>query len=215
MVHIYYTIINTDTTKAQWNKLFHQMPSDIQARIQRYRKEENQYQLVFGRLLLHKILHDIGHTDFELSQLQYEQHKKPFWKEGIHFSIAHSGEVVACALSDQGTIGLDVERIKPIPLKDFQHILNGKDQERLANSNKVFADFFKIWTIKEACSKADGRGLGMDVQQLFIKERMAIFEEQQWLYYALDLHEEYACHYVVEQVSEVVVRVIGNEDLSA
>jgi len=211
MVYIYYTIINSNISKTQWAKLVYQMPADIQQRIDRYRKEENKQQLVYGRLLLKQLLQDIGYVDFDLSNVQYKEHKKPFWREGIDFSIAHSGKVVACALSDQGAVGLDVERIRKIPVGDFKHILNHTDQEQLANSDTVYADFFKIWTIKEACSKADGRGLGMDVQQLFIKEKTAIFEAQEWLHFALELHEEYACHYVVEEAGETVVRLIDWE----
>jgi len=208
MVYIYYTIINPNISRVKWNQFFLQMPPDIQERVHRYRMEENKQQLVFGRLLLRRLLHDIGYADFELSNVQYREHKKPFWKDEIDFSIAHSGKVVACAVSEQGPIGLDVERIQPLPIKDFQYILNHKDQEKLASADNIHKAFFKIWTIKEACSKADGRGLGMDVQQLFIKEKTAVFEAQEWFYYGLDLHLDYACHFVVEEDREAVVRLI-------
>ena len=199
MVHIYYTVFESTIPESRWAYLVKQMPPNIQQRLLRYRKSENKYQLLLGRLLLKKILFNLGYSDFQLADVQYSDHQKPFWKDTIDFSIAHSGHVVVCAVSTEGVIGIDVERIQQLPIKDFAHILNEKDYQLLATSKHKMTTFFKLWTIKEAVSKADGRGLSMDVQRIYLEGQEALFGTQRWQYKTLDLKEGFQCHYVVPQ----------------
>ena len=135
----------------KWEFYAQQMPADIQERIRRYRKIENKYQLLIGRLLLKHGMEQLGYTDFHLEDIIYNENNCPMWKEGVHFNIAHSGNIVACAFSDEANIGIDVEQIRPIELKDFKHILNDLDYRIIENAPHFLSEFFKIWTIKEAC----------------------------------------------------------------
>jgi len=199
MVHIYYTVFESTIPENHWNALVQQMPTSIQQRLLRYRKQENQYQLLLGRLLLKKILFDLGFMDFRLSDLQYTEHQKPVWKKPIEFSIAHSGKVVICAVSTHGVIGIDVERIQNLAIEDFHHVFNSKDYQELELSTDTMKTFFKLWTIKEAVSKADGRGLGMDVQHIYINEQIAQHQQDKWYYRQLLLAEGFQCHYVSKQ----------------
>ena len=213
MIHIYYTVIEAEQPNFEWIRLLDQMPQSIQERVARYRKLQNKYQLVYGRLLLKKLLLDIGAHEFDLDFVQYDAFQKPYWKKGVDFSIAHSGKVIGCALSTIGSIGLDIEQIQTIDVNNFQHILNKKDYQYLRSSEDLPTNFFTIWTIKEAVSKADGRGLSMDVQQLEIDSDKAIFEEQAWAYKKLDLHSEYLCHAAVsfkdDLLKDIVPRYIS------
>ena len=162
-------------------------------------KEENKYQLMIGRLLLKEGMERLGFKDFNLTDLYYNEFNCPLWREGIHFNIAHSANVVACAFSKTRRIGLDVEQIRSINLSDFAYILNELDEQNIQKLTNPYTDFFKIWTIKEAVTKAIGKGLSIDVQQIYIHESYAVFEGQKWYYQTMDLQENIAGHLVMEE----------------
>ncbi len=195
MVHIYYTIFEQVRDAGDWQALLQQMPPSIIDRVDRYRQDINKYQLVYGRLLLQRIFWDLGYAAFNLADIQYTSFNKPFWRADIDFSIAHSGNIVGCALSTKGSIGLDIEQIKAIDISNFNHILNTDDQQSLSKSNSVNKDFFKIWTIKEAVSKADGRGLSMDVKDIHIGPKQATFLNDTWVLQEIAVHPDYRCHF--------------------
>ena len=210
MVHVYYTIFEQANTAEEWQSILQQMPKMIVDRVARYRQDINKYQLVYGRLLLQRLFLDLGYTDFNLEDIQYTSFNKPFWRAGIDFSIAHSGQIVGCALSTKGTVGLDIEKIQAIDLSNFEHILNDEDQRFLSNSTNINKDFFKIWTIKEAVSKADGRGLSMDVKDIYIGSKQATCFDNSWLVQEVIVHPDYRCHFAVETFlqKEIVIKKV-------
>lgn len=197
MIAIYYHQWSQPFSTEKWTSYFRQMPTDIQERIQRYRKVENKHQLLLGRLLLKTGMHDLGFTDFRLEDLYYDKFNCPKWKNAVHFNIAHSGNVVACAFSRVQPIGLDIEQIRPINLTDFAYILNERDRQHIVKADDPYRAFFKIWTIKEAVTKAIGKGLAIDVQPIYIFEQYALLGDQKWYYQSLDFGEGFAGHLVV------------------
>jgi len=78
----------------------------------------------------------------------------------IRFSLSHSHDVVAVALSVEHDIGVDIERVD-----NRMHLPNDAlapgEKRYLAGLPKQRADaaFFHIWTLKEAYLKALGTGL--------------------------------------------------------
>lgn len=199
MIHFYYHKISEPFAEEKWSFYFQQMPEDIQERIRRYRKGENKYQLMIGRLLLQHGMNVLGFKKFLLKDLYYDEFNCPLWRDEINFNISHSGNVVACAFSKDQKIGLDVERIRVIDLADFDYILNEVDHQSIQQAVDKSQAFFKIWTIKEAITKAIGKGLAIDVQQIYIFDKYAIFEKQKWYYHAIQLGEGYAAHIVASQ----------------
>ncbi len=196
---IHYTILPPDFPTTFWEQHYPRMPADIQLRLDRYRKALNKNQLVIGRLLLQQILRSaMGYDHFSLQAIQYDKNDKPYWKTDHAFSIAHSKNVIGCAVAQNAKIGLDIEFIQKVQLNNFTHILNQQDEDHIANASDPYPIFFKLWTIKEAISKADGRGLSMDVKQVVTQENEAHDSLHSWQYFALDIHPDFACHYVLE-----------------
>lgn len=196
---IHYTILPPNFPTNFWEQQYATMPADIQLRIDRYKQAINKNQLVIGRLLLQQICRsEMGDDCFSLADLQYDNNNKPYWKKDLSFSIAHSKNVIGCAVAKHAKIGLDIELIRQVQLDNFTHILNQQDDDLLVNAIDPYSTFFKLWTIKEAVSKADGRGLGMDVKQVYTDAKIARDPLHSWQYHALDIHPEYACHYVLE-----------------
>lgn len=71
-----------------------------------------------------------------------------------YFNISHSHGLVACAVSDV-PVGIDVEKIRPVPPR-LMDILSPQERE----SVRCDADFFRLWTLKEALIKCRGGVLG-------------------------------------------------------
>lgn len=88
-----------------------------------------------------------------------------------HFSISHCDGMVACALSSNLEVGIDVEpldRAAPLELADF-YCSPGERRwlADLAPANRSHG-FIKMWTLKEAVLKAAGCGLSHPLKDLSV-----------------------------------------------
>lgn len=83
----------------------------------------------------------------------YLKNGKPY-TEKSPVSISHSGDFVLVGINEK-EIGVDIEVIKPFDKRLIKRFFT-KDEE---NFLQCYADFFKIWTAKEACLKLTGEGL--------------------------------------------------------
>lgn len=83
----------------------------------------------------------------------------------IEFNISHSGQIVVCAITRVGPVGIDIETAK------FMNDMEGFTRRFLAPEefssvkSVVFSErskfFFRLWTLKEAYLKAIGLGLSI------------------------------------------------------
>lgn len=99
------------------------------------------------------------------------QRGKPFVRGCSHqFNISHSGDHVLCAIH-AGEIGVDIERIRPVPQKVFKNVCTPAEQQYIGNDPIRFAE---IWTRKEAYAKLDGRGLAYGLQNIEVATAAAL-----------------------------------------
>jgi len=81
-------------------------------------------------------------------------------------SLSHSGDLVACAISTDGPIGVDIERIRADrPLAALAEAAFGPG-EAAAVARAGSAEFYRIWTLREALAKATGAGFGLLVNRV-------------------------------------------------
>lgn len=88
-------------------------------------------------------------------------------KRGPWFNITHSETLVACAVSEECKLGIDVEPIgRFVPPEIAQESL--PEPERRWINGLPASDrnigFLRLWTLKEAFVKATGRGLAQSLQ---------------------------------------------------
>jgi 4'-phosphopantetheinyl transferase len=81
----------------------------------------------------------------------------------LHFNLAHSAELLLLAVSTKAPVGVDLERVRPLPWMSAAsaQALTPRERtawEHLPPSEKISA-FFTAWTCKEAFLKAVGVGL--------------------------------------------------------
>lgn len=84
---------------------------------------------------------------------------KPYIPGAPEFSISHSGKTVACALSDSGPVGVDVETVAQTRDGVAGRFFTPAEC-RMAKSGLPF-DFYEIWTKKESFLKMLGTGFAV------------------------------------------------------
>ena len=79
-----------------------------------------------------------------------------------HVSIAHSRDMVAAAASVVGPIGVDVEYRNPArDLDRLAEAAYGAEECRAVASERSLPRSTRIWTVREAISKATGDGMAL------------------------------------------------------
>jgi 4'-phosphopantetheinyl transferase len=98
------------------------------------------------------------------SVLEYGEHGKPAFKDKHrYFNIAHSGDYVVLAVSDQ-EVGIDIEKLRPFPRAICKKCFR-EDEQAWALSQSVDKQdeaLFRLWTGKESVGKAFGLGLAIN-----------------------------------------------------
>jgi 4'-phosphopantetheinyl transferase len=144
-------------------------------RASRFYFERDRRRFIAGRGILREILS--SYLEMSPSQLHfsYGLHGKPYLGEGegsapLQFNVTHSEDLIVIAVTNACSLGIDVERVRPIP--EFEYIAGNFFSTRetaeltaLPNEQQQRA-FYQIWTRKEACLKAIGGGLSDLTRQM-------------------------------------------------
>lgn len=116
------------------------------------------------------------HLSFETSE-----HGKPFARirgldAPVSFNVSHSGAHGLIAVSPRGRIGVDIEVRSSRPNLGLlaESVLTPEEQAELAaiRGDRKLRAFFRLWTFKEALSKAHGMGLSLDVTRFEVPPAM-------------------------------------------
>ena len=126
------------------------------ARAARFHTPDLQRRYLRSHAALRSIL--ANHTDARLD-FAVSGNGKPFLPGAPHvkFNLSHSGEMALVAVALEVEVGVDVERIRPMP--DYRDIAERffppPEAAKLADES----DFFRRWTRLEAVVKACGTGI--------------------------------------------------------
>jgi 4'-phosphopantetheinyl transferase len=145
------------------------LPAGERDRYLRYRHPLAACQFIAGRLLIREWLQAVTGTPAAEWRLVEGPRGRPAIDSPASpwsFNLAHSGGIVACALSPIPNIGVDVEHLDRRPMarnliRRFCSASEIADIERLPEDQQSHR-FLTHWTLKEAYLKA--RGLGISVQ---------------------------------------------------
>jgi 4'-phosphopantetheinyl transferase len=79
---------------------------------------------------------------------------------GLSFNTTHSGDLVIIAVTANRDVGVDVERVRPIPraLRVSKRVFSNEEHERLAalSGDQLDREFLSIWVRREGTAKARG-----------------------------------------------------------
>ncbi len=153
------------------------MSADEHARAGRYHFPRDRDSYLLSRGLLRQLL--AGYTNGHPAQLRfrYGAQGKPALEEdetsksGLNFNVSHSGDMLLLGFAHR-EIGVDIERRQ----EDLDFVGLAKTSFSSQEQEALFALppseraslFYEYWSCKEACIKADGRGLSTPLDQFSI-----------------------------------------------
>ncbi|MGC9467052.1 MAG: 4'-phosphopantetheinyl transferase family protein [Anaerolineae bacterium] len=142
---------------------------DERARALRYRFREPRQRFVVARAALRQILGQYLGTRGACITFAYGPHGKPVLSSPdarwLSFSLAHSGDVVLYAIANGVSVGVDLERLRPVDLGTggMRCFFSIAERAWLASRSEKerAAALLLLWTCKEAWGKAIGTGLSV------------------------------------------------------
>ena len=135
--------------------------------IDRLHRQADKDRSLAAEALVYQLLEQQGITG---AQLHRKENGQPYLTGcQLHVSISHSGDMVACAVS-QESVGIDIEQIRPIKARLCHHVCTPAEMDyvwqgpppaddTLCQDPAVLTRFFEIWTGKEAYFKKAGTGI--------------------------------------------------------
>jgi len=141
---------------------------DEVARSSRFHFEKDRGRYIRGRATLRILLGRYLETPPAEILFQYENNGKPEIalpqdSRGLRFNVSNSGELALIAVGSGSAIGVDIEKVRPMPdlLDIARRFFSAREVQALlaVSENKRQEAFFACWTRKEAFLKATGFGL--------------------------------------------------------
>jgi phosphopantetheine--protein transferase-like protein len=116
---------------------------------------------------------------FDGYKLSTDEHGKPYLvgHTDFHFNISHAGRYVVCAFSD-APVGIDIEVIASADMKIAERFFAGREKMYIFEQTSEFAQreaFYRVWTMKEAYIKREGRGLGIPLPSFDVFDDMNVY----------------------------------------
>jgi 4'-phosphopantetheinyl transferase len=158
--------------------LIRDLSDDERARAARFRFQRDRDSYVVSRALLRQLLAAYTGDPPAWIRFGYGAQGKPAiasaGSPSLSFNVAHSGDAVLLGFAADREIGVDVERMQNgmdfAGLAQSSFSLTERDAVLALAPEKRASLFYEYWTCKEACIKADGRGLSIPLGQFSIVE---------------------------------------------
>lgn len=166
VVHLH--AISLDVPAAEVNACRKLLSAEEIERADRFIAASNGNRWLVGRARLRQVLATYCKAAPESLRFQTQEFGKPILDTGadglqLHFNLSHSHRLAVVAVSDIGSVGVDVEYERS--LRDVSAVaarfFSPREQAQLADVDAARRQraFFCCWTRKEAVIKATGEGL--------------------------------------------------------
>ncbi|WP_374175246.1 4'-phosphopantetheinyl transferase superfamily protein [Flavobacterium tructae] len=154
------------------------LPQKFRQEVLKYRKWDDRYNCLFGKLMVHMGAHVLGNHSFEFEKIIKDNYGKPYMLDSnFNFNISHSGNMVVCVFSKQ-EIGIDIEEINEIDYSLFENVFSSQE---FAEINRDGLDkFYEFWTRKESVIKAIGKGMSIPLTEIEINKDYVTYGEDTW-----------------------------------
>lgn len=112
----------------------------------------------------------------------------------VFFDLSHTNNVIVCAITQFGDIGVDVEHIVRDHLAIMPRVF---DETEMAYVNaqlceeEKFRAFYMLWTRKEAHVKARGMGFSLSPLSFSVPVQFGQVSQGNWEYYTFQPMEDY------------------------
>lgn len=153
----------------KWADKFLNQQENAQCKL--FRSEKREKQFVLGRIIATYALCSLMSVSKKQICFCRDVFGKPYLKgyDDISFNISHSGDYIACAISDSA-VGIDIELLRDVYDHGVLEFLADEEQRYLKaipEQNKC-KEFFDIWTKKESYIKMIGKGLSISMRSFSV-----------------------------------------------
>lgn len=179
MIYKAENISDAKFTDALYKQAYKEMSAQRKEKANRYKSESDKKLCVFSDMLLREIL-NIG-FGIKNPEIYLGKNGKPcLVGDDLHFSIAHSGNFIACVV-DASPVGIDIETPRTINKNTINHCCTAEEIKYISSDFSALPDsivahsteakrFLTLWTIKEAYLKNTGEGLGGGLKNIITVE---------------------------------------------
>lgn len=146
--------------EAQFEFALKNMSIERQQKCLRYKFVDDRRRMAFGEELLRKLISEeyvVDESDILITNLPSGKPVAEVKGNAVFVSLTHSGNFVACALSNK-PVGIDLEVKRDFNPRVLKALCDA-EREFVAKSKDEATAFLKIWTAKEAYLKMTGEGL--------------------------------------------------------
>ncbi|KOS62276.1 4'-phosphopantetheinyl transferase superfamily protein [Lysinibacillus agricola] len=156
-IHVFALPLGSQLEKSEWDKLFNHVPYDDQLRILKYKHWQDRQRALLGTMLVRWSIRHL--TDARHIQIARNEYGRPYairndsWRSD--FNLSHSGEWIVVALTNEGLVGIDIEKIKPVTEDVMLYAMSQAELAMLRKQPELeqLHLFYEFWTMKEALYK--------------------------------------------------------------
>ncbi len=194
MVDIFYCTFTKRMDVQSFENLLRELPVNFEDQILKFRRWEDRQRALLAKILLQRSLKFLDINHYAIGQLKFTKYKRPYFDDRIDFNISHSGKYILCGISVDQKVGLDIEEIKSIQLKDFNTQFSEKELKSIGSSADKMYAFYNLWTQKESFLKAIGTGLQVSLKEIKISDHTIIWNNKHWYLHKINFEEKYISH---------------------
>ncbi|MEP2281002.1 4'-phosphopantetheinyl transferase superfamily protein [Maribacter sp.] len=201
MTHVLFTYLTDEGNDAFFAEAKHRFSTEFVNKFSKYKRWQDAKSTILGRLLLAYGLQNLYYLDIDDLKMNFSKGKKPFIENSaIQFNISHSNDVIVCAITSDGEIGVDVEKISNINIQDFKDQFSRVEFDAILGSSNTLEQFYGYWTQKEAIVKSNGSGLHISLDSFEVINNSTMVADQQYHLKEINIDAMYKCHIATEQL---------------
>lgn len=165
------------------------LPQKFKQEVLKYRKLNDRYNCLFGKLMVCMGSHILGYNSFEFEKIIKDNYGKPYVLDSnLNFNISHSGNTVVCVFSKQD-VGIDIEEINEIDYSLFENVFSSREFAEI--NNKGLDKFYEFWTKKESVIKAIGKGMSIPLTEIEIDKGYTTYGNNTWYTKSFKIDNKY------------------------
>ena len=165
VVDVWTAPLNVD--EAEMDDLLHRLSPWEQKRVAGLLEEKAARQYVVSRAMQRQLLAQyVGGSPADIQFGMVAMGKPTLSRPndiGLQFNTTHSGDLVIIAVTANRDVGVDVERVKPVPraLQVSRRCFSAEEHSHLESvpAERLPAEFLSIWVRREGTAKARGDGV--------------------------------------------------------
>lgn len=206
MLTLYYSFIRKEAHEFLISNYRHELSSDFQNRILKYRNWSDAQLSLLGRIMLFDIVKKKYHLPLTDHNIDFTENKKPFFKDApIYFNISHAHHISICGVTKDSEIGIDIEKIQPVKVGDLDFCFTPNEKEKICRSMDKERLIIDIWTKKESLIKLVGKGLTIPLSEIetqSAEDNILLYKRQNFNVRKIDIADDYCCYVCSESPIE-------------